>query len=80
MNTKTTQRSFNGDFEGNDCMFSVNAGIDKGQALRQASCVVVSVRQALTRAICDGREIDANEAFLLREALWGAEALLEACE
>jgi hypothetical protein len=59
--------------------FAVRAGVSKREALLHATCAVNSVHQRLTKAIGDG-EVDIGEAWLMREALEAAEALLQACE
>lgn len=74
-------RPFGGDADGNNSLFSINAGggATKRDALLHATCAVNCVVTRLSKAIGDG-QVDIGEAWMMREVLEAAQALLEACE
>ena len=59
--------------------FAVRAGLPKRDLLLHATCAVNSAHQCLSKGIGDG-EVSIADAWLIREALEAAQALLEACE
>lgn len=59
--------------------FAVREGVPKRDALLHATCAVNSAHQCLSKGIGDG-EVTIADAWLIREALEAAQALLEACE